>query len=149
MKILIFILFSIVCTVGLVSCTTVSPAVSDQQVRDIAWKALEPHTASHKLENWEYVSISQVTGKAAADIFKNEQPSCVWPTPVADAPISSSAPYWLVEMKPRPVTVDPKYTPLSVTAPPPIPEPFAYQAFILIDAANGNIVARRILCVVY
>ena len=55
--------------------------------------------------------------------------------------------YWFVGMSPKSATPLPRPT-LSPTAPPFIPEPFLRQALFLIDM-DGNVVARKLFCVIY
>jgi hypothetical protein len=74
---------------------------------------------------------------------------CPGPTPPANDEIQPTRAYWYVQMVPRPATPPPKETPISPTAPPNVPEPFIRQALFLIDSSDGQIVARKLFCVIY
>jgi hypothetical protein len=119
-------------------------------VRDLAWRALEPNTSSHDPANWEVLDLRQVVGREIAKDFEGRPAyGCPGPTPVANASIAGSKTYWLVQFQKRPATPPAGATPLSPTAPPNVPEPFIYQAFFLLDPGNGQVVARRLFCVIY
>jgi hypothetical protein len=132
----------------LAACGARSLSLSEQHLLDMAWDALEPHTSSHSQDNWEVVAVRQVNGQEVVALFQQEQPRCVWPTPLPNERIRPSGEYWYVEMKPRPATPLPGEK-LSPTAPPRIPEPFVRQAFFLLDAVEGRVVARMLYCVIY
>ena len=53
-----------------------------------------------------------------------------------------------IYLAPRPATPQ-AATPLSATAPPTVPEPFIYQAHSLIHLTAGEVVARKLYCVIY
>lgn len=132
----------------LIACGSRTESLTEQEVLDVAWKDLEPHTSSHDRANWEVVDVRQVKGREVAETFEREQPRCIWPTPLPNETISPSATYWYVELKPRPATPLPGEK-ISPTAPPRIPEPFVYDAFFLINPADGQVVARMLHCVIY
>lgn len=125
-------------------------AQRQEQMRFLAWQTLEPNTSSHDLANWEVIDLRLVEGREVVDEFENPPAyGCPGPTPVPNLPIDVSGTFWLVQFQKRPATPPPNVTPLSLTAPPNVPEPFIYQAFFLIDPANEQVVARRLLCVIY
>lgn len=125
-------------------------AISEAQARDLAWRALEPNTSSHDPANWEVIDLRQVEGQAIVGEFEGQPaPGCPGPTPEPNAAIDGSGTYWLVRFQKRPATPPPAETPLSLTAPPNVPEPFMYQASLLLHPGSGEVVARRFLCVIY
>jgi hypothetical protein len=141
----------VVTVVTLTACTSDVETLGEQQVVDAAWEALKPNTSSHDRTNWSVVEADEVTGSQVAAQFEGEAALGCWkgPTPVPNQLIRDSGSYWYVQMAPHPVTRDPRYTPISPTAPPPIPEPFLREARFLIDAQDGSIVARKLFCVIY
>jgi hypothetical protein len=126
-------------------------APSREQLRDLAWQALDPNTSSHDLANWEVIDLRQVEGREIAGEFADPPANgCpYWPSPAPNAPIAATETYWLVRFHKRPATPPAGATPVSPTAPPNVPEPFIYQAFFLIDPGSGQVVARRLFCVIY
>jgi hypothetical protein len=140
----------IVLALGLVACANEKVAPTEQQVRDLAWQALEPNTASHNRAAWEFIEIKQVVGRDIAGQFtSNYFYGCLQgPTSVPNSQIDPSGVYWYVHMEPRPATpLPPKLKgPVGTGNPPIIPEPFMYKAFFLIDAADGKVVARNLSC---
>jgi hypothetical protein len=124
--------------------------LSEQQVVDTAWLALEPNTISHDRTAWEIISVQVVIGQKIQNLFEDAQLYCGFgPEPTSNATISPADSYWYVLMKPRSATPLPQPTDYSPTAPPWIPEPFVDEARFLIDDSTGQIVARNFLCIVY
>jgi hypothetical protein len=135
---------------GLLGEQQVLDAASEQQVRDTAWEALEPNTSSHNRVNWEFAEVRQVVGREVAEQFEGKPaPGCPGPTPPANGAIRPSGAYWYAHLKRRPATPLPQKGTVSPTAPPVVPEPFMYQALFLIDATDGQVVARKLYCVIY
>jgi len=133
----------------LTACADQTASLSRQQAADKAWQALEPNTSSHDRSNWELGEVRQVPGREVTEQFAGEPaPGCLGPKPPANGEIGLSDTYWYVQMKPRPATPLPAAE-ISPTAPPAIPEPFTRQALFLVDSADGSIVARKLLCVIY
>jgi hypothetical protein len=132
---------------------TIAAYFNEQQVIGIAWQALEPNTSSHNQNAWESVVVGSFIGRDIQDKFEGEPipGHCApGPTPPDNAKITPDAAYWYVQMQPRPATPGPLPTNLqSPTAPPNVPEPFVYKADFLIDAGTGQIVARKLYCVIY
>jgi hypothetical protein len=121
-----------------------------EQVLDAAWEALEPNTSSHDRANWEVAEVRHVVGREVAEQFEGRPaPGCPGPTPPANGAISPSGAYWYVHLKRRPATPVPQTGTIPPTAPPVVPEPFMYQAMFLIDPADGQVVARKLYCVIY
>jgi hypothetical protein len=139
---------------GPVASPTQPPAqdaasLTRQQAQDAVWQALAPNTSSGDRANWQVVEVRQVKGRDVAEEFAGEPSLGCWkgPTPTPNGEIQPGGDYWYVEMSPKPATPLPGAT-ISPTAPPFIPEPFLRQALFLIDL-EGNVVARKLLCVIY
>ena len=135
------------------ACSPNVDLLSEEQVIDIVWQALEPNTSSHDRSAWETVSVQTVAGRDVQDLFAGEPVPghCVsGPTPPDNAVIAPDGSYWYVLMQPRSATSVPQPTEqYSPTAPPAVPEPFLYQAHFLVDPSTGQIVARKLYCVIY
>jgi len=137
----------------LAACSTTTVSLDDQQAIDVAWQALEPNTSSHNFSAWETVEVRSVASREAQDIFDGAPVpgGCVsGPTPPDNATISPDTTYWYVQLRPRRATPLPQPTEqFSPTAPPSIPEPFLYEAHMLINSTTGQITARKLYCVIY
>ena len=137
----------------LTACSTKVTPLSEQQVVDIVWQALEPNTSSHNQAAWEIADVQAVTGQEVQDLFEGEPVPgrCApGPKPPDNATIAPEGSYWYVQMRPRSATPRPRPTKqYSPTAPPIVPEPFVYQAHFLVDASTGQVVARKLHCVIY
>jgi hypothetical protein len=127
------------------------PAISQSQVIDIVWDALEPNTSSHNRSNWQVVEVQLVIGESVAERFEGEPAPGCWSglKLVENKSINSKDNYWFVLMTPKPATPMPSYGTPSPTAPPLIPEPFLMEAYFLVDPETSDIVARRLICVIY
>ena len=140
-------------TLALTACSAKVVPLSEQQVVEFVWQALEPNTSSHNQSAWEIVGVQAVTGREVQDLFAGEPVpgGCApGPTPPNNARIALDGSYWYVQMQPRSATPRPQPTEqFSPTAPPAVPEPFVYQAHFLVDASTGQIVARKLYCVIY
>jgi hypothetical protein len=140
-------------TLVLTACSAKVAPLSEQQVVDIVWQALEPNTSSHNQAAWEIVGVQAVTGREVQDLFAGEPVPgrCApGPTPPDNTTIALDSSYWYVQMRPRSATPRPQPTgQYSPTAPPIVPEPFVHQAHFLVDASTGQVVARRLHCVIY
>lgn len=126
-------------------------SLSEEALLDEVWKALEPNTSSHERVNWDVISIVQISGEQVAEQFAGEPAAGCWSGPEVpdNKPIDPAGRYWYVQMTPRSATPEAPWGTSSPTAPPLIPEPFLRQAHFLVDAQSGEIVARRLVCVVY
>jgi hypothetical protein len=140
-------------TLALAACSAKVVPLSEQQVVDIVWQALEPNTSSHNQSAWEVVSVQTVTGEEVQELFvgKPIPGGCApGPMPPDNASITLDGSYWYVQMQPRSASPQPQPTEqFSPTAPPAVPEPFVYQAHFLVDASTGQIAARKLYCVIY
>jgi hypothetical protein len=157
-KLQILIIILLVVGTGCQTAASSTPALpspiqlSEDQVLEIVWGALEPNTSSHDQAAWETISVQTVTGREVQDLFEGEPVPCGWvpgPTPPANATIALDGAYWVVLMRRRYATPPPYPAPLSPTAPPNIPEPYVYEAHFLVDLSTGQIVARKLSCVIY
>lgn len=146
-------LFWIGLIAALSACAPKASPPNEQQVLEVVWQALEPNTSSHSQAAWELVDARTVTGQEVLDLFEGEPVpgSCApGPYPPDNAAIALNGSYWYVQMRPR--TATPQTLPteqFSPTAPPLVPEPFLYQAHFLVDARTGEVVARKLYCVIY
>jgi len=140
-------------TLALTACSAKPVPLSQKQVVDIVWQALEPNTSSHNQSAWEIIDVQPVTGQEVQALFEGGPVpgGCApGPTPPANATIILDGSYWYVQMQPHSATPQAQVTEqFSPTAPPNIPEPFVYQADFLVDASTGQIVARKLRCVIY
>ena len=140
-------------TLALTACSAKVVPLSEQEVVDIVWHALEPNTSSHNQAAWEIVGVQGVTGREVQDLFEGEPVpgGCApGPEPPDNATVALDGSYWYVQMRPRSATLRPQPTEqFSPTAPPSVPEPFVHQAHFLVDASTGQIVARKLYCVIY
>jgi hypothetical protein len=144
----VFILF----TFGLVACDYGKAVPNEQQIRDIAWEALDPYTISHSRDAWEVIEIKKVFGHDISEQFKDEYYyGCMTTTTlVPENQINLSKLYWYVHMEPRPATsLPPKLKePESTGNPRIIPEPSLSNALFLIDPDDGQVLVRRLGCAV-
>lgn len=125
--------------------------ISEQQAIDIVWQALDPNTSSHNQAAWEIIDVQTVTGREVQDQFEGEPVpgGCArGPTPPDNSTIALDGSYWYLQMRPRYATPRPPAE-LSPTSPPNVPEPFVYQAHFLVDSITGQVVARKLHCVIY
>ena len=125
--------------------------LSQLQVLDIVWQALEPNTASHDRSNWQVIEAETVSGGSLAGRFEGEPAPGCWsgPEPPENEDVISSKNYWYILMAPSPATPEPFDGTPSPTAPPQIPEPFLREAHFLVDPKSGEVIARKLLCVIY
>lgn len=138
---------------ALTACSTAVVHLDDQQAIDLAWQALEPNTSSHNFSAWETIEVRSVVGREVQIQFEGEPVpgGCVpGPNPPDNGTITPDISYWYVQLRPRRATPLPQPTEqFSPTAPPHIPEPFVYEAQVLINSTTGQIIARKIYCVIY
>ncbi len=134
----------------LAACSVPAPTLTEAQAAALAWQALEPNTSSHSLSNWEVLELRRVTGQEISATFagKPDAGCALGPAAPDNGAIASQTTFWYIHLAPRPATPQ-AATPLSATAPPSVPEPFMYQAHFLIHLTTGEIVARKLYCVIY
>lgn len=123
-------------------------SISQAQAVEAAWADLEPLSNSHNRANWQVIEARQVKGSTVADTFKSGSPGCPVKVP-ANQPIEAGTAYWYLRWKPALATAAPTPKGWSPTAPPLRPEPFIYEAHLLVNAASGRVIARSLKCVVY
>ena len=137
---------------GLVACDDGKAVPNEQQIRDIAWDALDPYTLSHNRDAWEVIEIKKVFGNDISGQFTDEYYyGCMTTTTlVPETQISLSKLYWYVHMEPRPATsLPPKLKgPESTGNPRIIPELGLFNALFLIDPDDGQVLVRRLGCAV-
>lgn len=126
-------------------------ALNQSQVIDIVWQALEPNTSSHTRSNWQMEKAQLVPGENVAERFEGIPSLGCWsgPEPVENKDVILTKDYWYILMVPKPATPEPFYGTPSPTAPPLIPEPFLREAHFLVDPDTGDVVARKLICVIY
>ena len=127
------------------------PSLSQSQVIDIVWDALEPNTSSHNRSNWQAKEVELVIGEDVVKRFGEEPTTGCWfgPKPPENKEINTSKQYWYVLIIPYSATPEPFYGTPSPTAPPLIPEPFLKYAHFLVDVSSGEVISRRLICIVY
>jgi hypothetical protein len=127
------------------------PVLSESQVLPIVWEALEPNTSSHDRLNWLVADIYTSKGIDVIERFRGEPTTGCWygPKPPENGDIRTDKLYWYVFMKPVPATPLPSKETPSPTGPPNVPEPFLKEAYFLVDPVFGNVVARKLICVIY
>lgn len=132
----------------LVACADSGSSLDEQQVTDLAWADLSPHTSSKDREQWQTIEVRRVRGDKVAGEFEGRAaPGCPGPEVPDNDTIQAGSSYWYVQFKPLPATPSSRPT-LSPTAPPFIPEPFVREAHFLLDD-EGRIVARSLHCIIY
>jgi hypothetical protein len=92
---------------ALTACSAKVVTLSEQQIVEIVWQALEPNTSSHNQSAWEIVGVQAVTGREVQDLFAGEPVPgrCApGPTPPDNARIALDGSYWYVQMQRRPAT---------------------------------------------
>lgn len=125
--------------------------ISQTQVIEIVWIALEPNTSSHERSNWQVVEAQMAVGESVAERFEGDPAPGCWsgPEPIENKNINPKENFWYILMTPKPATPVPFPGTPSPTAPPLIPEPFLMEAYFLVDPETSKIVARKLLCVIY
>lgn len=111
--------------------------LSENQIRDLAWQFLKPHTLSRNLSHCMFFDARSVTGRKMAERFAGEPALGRWQDPSFEEnlEIRPYQTYWYVHLKPRDATPLPTPT-ISPAASPNIPEPYIDQAFFLLDQAD-------------
>jgi hypothetical protein len=127
------------------------PVFSESKVMDIVWEALEPNTTSHDRTNWQLGEIRTAKGVDVIDQFLGEPLISCWygPKPPENSDMNTNKLYWYVFLKPVSATPLPPVGTPSPTGPPNVPEPFLKYAYFLVDPVFGNVVARKLICIVY
>ena len=132
---------------------TACSAPGNGGMADAAWIALEPNTSSHDRGAWDVVESRSVRGAEIRELFAGEPVpgECVsGPKPPENSEIEPESSYWYVVLEPHPATPVPIPSEVySPTAPPNIPEPFLRAAHFLFEQETGQVVARKVYCVIY
>lgn len=154
MKLSARLFISLTClALALAACSLFTFWRGNQQVIDTVWQALEPNTSSHDRAAWEVDDVRLVTGQEVQFLFEGKTGggwSCPGPRPPDDETIVPDGSYWFVQMSPGPAAAEPWPTEqYSPTAPSLIPEPFVKEARFLVDASTGQVVARKLSCIIH
>jgi len=125
--------------------------LGEARVIDIVWDALDSNTSSRNRSNWQVMETQLVKGEDVIGYFEGEPATGCWSgsPPPENKEIDPANEYWYVLMIPYPATPEPFFGTSSPTAPPLIPEPFLKQAHFLTDPGTGEIIARKLICVIY
>ena len=143
-------LFFVLLALALAACVNQSKEIGGQQALDIIWEELKPHTSSKDRNEWEIGEVRQVSGRDVVGEFADASHTyCPGPVPPENQAIQASGEYWFILVRPHPATPIPQERTPSPTEPPLIPEPFVREASFLVDKYEGQIVARKLVCVVY
>ncbi len=67
----------VVLALALAACSGPTEPLSEQQVLDAAWEALEPNTSSHNRTNWEVAEVRQWSGGRSPTSLKASPPLAV------------------------------------------------------------------------
>ena len=141
-----------------ISLVLITTACENQDVQtkkgqaiDTAWKTLKPYTSSGNFSNWEVNKSKLVSGGETGSLFEGDPAPGCWKGPAStnDKPVSASESYWLIQMNPKPATPKAQDRTPSPTEPPFIPEPFVREASFLIDTTTGEVLRRKLYCVIY
>lgn len=131
---------------ALSACIQEPKRLTQERVLDIVWEDLRPLTSTQNRGNWESTQISLVSGREVVGEFSAlPYQQCPGPALPENQPIRAASRYWLVKVAPK----DPSQI-TTASAPTMdenfVPEPLIQQAYYLVDAINGEIVARRLFC---
>ncbi len=142
---------------ALAACGPRPTRLGQDQVRDIAWRALEPNTATQSRSNWELRQAQKVSGREVVDqftIFGARR--CPGPIPPENLAIRASGEYWYIQAVPKKRAVEsengligaPNDAALldGITPDATEPEPILQEATFLIDPFSGQVVARKFTC---
>jgi len=121
------------------------------QVIDLAWNALEPYTASQRRENWDILQAEKVTGLQVVDQFGDVvYRQCPGPALAENLAIHASGEYWYIKVTPKHLLEDkPKPNNNAKIGSAPdgqVQEPILKEATFLIDPFSGQVVARKFYC---
>lgn len=138
------LLFSIV-LFSLAACNRHPARLTQSQVIDIAWKALEPNTSSQNRSNWDILQAEKVTGLQVVDQFGDAgYLKCPGPAMPENLAIRASTEYWYI--KAVPVHLLEGSQKASNAPDGLVPEPILQEATFLIDPFSGQVVARKFFC---
>lgn len=143
---------------ALAACAPRPTRLGQDQVRDIAWRALEPNTATQSRSNWELRQAQKVNGREVVDQFTAfGTRKCPGPIPPENLAIRASGEYWYIQAVPKNRAADSgnepdnaalmnSATPDGATPGATEPEPILQEATFLIDPFSGQVVARKFYC---
>ena len=137
---------------ALVGCTSVIYYPNEQQVGNIAWQALDPFTLSHNRNDWEIIEIKKVVGSDIIELFnyKGYYGCQTAAYLVPENGVDPNKVYWFVHMEPQKVTPLPSKLkePIGTGNPQWGPDQGLFNALFLIDPKNGQVLVRRLDCLV-
>lgn len=131
---------------ALSACIQQPKRLTQERVLTIVWEDLRPLTSTQNRSNWESTQISLVSGREVVSEFSAlPYQQCPGPALPENQPIRASSRYWLVKVAPLPPSM------MSTDGAPTleeniVPEPLIQQAYYLVDAISGEIIARRLFC---
>ncbi len=151
MKRLLPLLLFVPLLFSLAACNSRPSRLTQGQVIDLAWKALEPYTSSQRRENWDILQAEKVTGLQVVDQFGDVvHRKCPGPALAENQAIHASGEYWYIKVAPKHLIEDkPKPNSNSKVGSAPeglIPEPILQEATFLIDPFSGQVVAQTFNC---
>lgn len=136
----------LILSLALAACIEQPKRLSQDQILDLVWTDFRPSTSSQNRSNWDNIEVSLVSGREVVREFSAVPISrCPGPPLPENKAIRASSQYWMVKVMPKPID-------LIVSAASPtvdkviVPEPLIESASYLVDAATGEIVARRYYC---
>ncbi len=146
-RISLFICTGLVLIQALTACLKPPARLSQDEVLNIVWKALGPHTSTQDRNYWEALEASRVTGRDIVNEFLVVYVGqCPGPKPPENQAIKPSSEYWFVKVAPSQKIVTLTQNADSNATESFAPEPIIHQAIFLIDPSTGQIVARKLIC---
>jgi hypothetical protein len=137
----------IIATCLLPACNKNNHTLGQQDALEIAWKTLDPNTISHNREDWEIHKAQKVYGKDVVNEFASARfVNCPGPEIPENMPIKITSEYWYVKVVPHPEALRAQKGTNSAELVPVVPEPNIKEATFLIDAYDGNVIARKLVC---
>jgi hypothetical protein len=146
-RLLLFTCISLICLPAFTACLKPPARLSQDQVLNIVWTALGPHTSTQDREYWLALEANRVPGRDIIDEFLVVNiGQCPGPDLPENQAIKPSSEYWYVKVAPSQQIVTLTQSASTSTSESFAPEPLIYQAVFLIDPSTGQIVARKLIC---
>jgi hypothetical protein len=134
-------------SLALTACLQQPPRLPQEQLLNIVWDALGPHTSTQERTYWEAVQTERVAGRDVVNEFLVVYiGKCPGPTPPENQAIKPSSQYWFVRVAPSQQIVTLTQNATSSAPESFAPEPLIHEALFLIDPSTGQIVARKLVC---
>jgi hypothetical protein len=138
-------LFFSILLFSLAACNLRPARLTQSQVIDIAWNALEPNTSSQNRNNWEILQAEKVNGLQVVDQFGDVvYRKCPGPALPENLAIRASSEYWYI--KAIPIHLLEGNQKIANSPDGLVPEPILQEATFLIDPFKGQVVARKFFC---